>query len=78
MPYANNKDADQPAHPHSLISVFVIRCLDGIIPLVSYLVSNPEDRFTPDVAQMCICSSQVGPNLSLKLPYMIYVVPHVA
>ena len=23
MPYANNKGADQPAHPHSLISAFV-------------------------------------------------------
>ena len=35
MTYANNKDADQPAHPHSLISTFVVRCLDSIIPLVS-------------------------------------------
>ena len=34
MPYANNKGADQPAQPHSLISAFVIRCLDSIIPLV--------------------------------------------
>ena len=24
MPYANNKGADQPAHPHSLISAFVV------------------------------------------------------
>ena len=30
MPYANNKDADQPAHPCSLISIFVVRCLDSI------------------------------------------------
>ena len=35
MPYANNKGADQPAHPHSLINTFVVRCLDSIIPLVS-------------------------------------------
>ena len=28
MLYVNNKDADQPAHPHSLISAFVVRCLD--------------------------------------------------
>ena len=33
MSYANNKDADQPAHPRSLISVFVIRCLDSMIPI---------------------------------------------
>ena len=35
MSYANNKDADQPEHPRSLISVIVIRCLDSIMPLVS-------------------------------------------
>ena len=35
MPYANNKGADQPAHPRSLISTFVVRYLDSIIPLVS-------------------------------------------
>ena len=35
MPYANNKGADQPAHPRSLISTFVVRCLDNIIPLLA-------------------------------------------
>ena len=30
--YANNKGADQPAHPHSLISAFVVPCLDSVIP----------------------------------------------
>ena len=35
MPYAHNKDADQPAYPHCLISVFVIRCIESIMPLVS-------------------------------------------
>ena len=33
--YANNKGADQPARPHSLISAFVVHCLDRIISLVS-------------------------------------------
>ena len=49
LPYANNKGADQPAHLRSLISTFVIRCLDSIIPVVSickisslYLVSIAE------------------------------------
>ena len=37
MPYANNKDADQPAHSRSLISVFVIRCLDSISCGVEFL-----------------------------------------
>ena len=35
LPYANNKGADQHAHPRSLISAFVIRCLDSIMSLVS-------------------------------------------
>ena len=30
MQYANNKGADQPVHPRSLISIFVVRCLDGM------------------------------------------------
>ena len=29
MPYANNKGADQPAHPRILISTFVVRYLDN-------------------------------------------------
>ena len=29
-PYANNKGADQPAHPRSLISTFVVPYLDNI------------------------------------------------
>ena len=35
MPYANNKGADQPANPRSLISTFIVRSLDSIISLVS-------------------------------------------
>ena len=29
LSYVNNKGADQPAHPRSLISAFVFRCLDS-------------------------------------------------
>ena len=32
---SNNKGADQPVLPHSLISAFVVRCLDSIIPLLA-------------------------------------------
>ena len=35
MSYENNKGADQPAHPGSLISTFVFRCLDSVMSLVS-------------------------------------------
>ena len=60
------KGADQPTHPNSLISTFVVRFLDSIIPLVSIseilrlaalaglstLVENPEDRFSRDEAHL--------------------------
>ena len=35
LPYANNNGAAQPAHPCSLISNFVVRCLDSIILILS-------------------------------------------
>ena len=35
MSYANNKGADQPAHPRSLISTFIVHCLDSVMSLVS-------------------------------------------
>ena len=33
--YANNKGAGQPAHPCSLISTFVVRCLDSMICILA-------------------------------------------
>ena len=35
MPYANNKGTDQPVHPRSLISAFVVCCLDSIIRILA-------------------------------------------
>ena len=35
MSYANNKGTDHPAHQRSLISAFVVRCLDSVMSLVS-------------------------------------------
>ena len=35
MPYVKNKGADQPAHPRSLISTFVVCSLDSMVSLVS-------------------------------------------
>ena len=41
MLHANNNDADQPAHPSSLISAFIVRCLDSTIPtLAKYKISR--------------------------------------
>ena len=42
MLYAINKGADQPAHPRSLISNFLVRCLDTVIALASITeISRP-------------------------------------
>ena len=47
--YANNKGADQPVHQRGLISVFVVRCLDSIIPLLS--ISKISSLYLVAVAQ---------------------------
>ena len=57
MPYANNKFADQPAHPRSLISAIIIRCLDSIISLVSM----------PEISSLYIVS--VAAQAGLSLPW---------
>ena len=56
MPYANNKGSDQPAHPRSLISAFIVRCLDCIIPLVS--ISEISSLY------LAIVAAQAGLSLS--------------
>ena len=33
--YENNKGVDQPAHPRSLISTFVVRCLESMIHILA-------------------------------------------
>ena len=59
MPYANNKGADQPAHPRSLISAFVVRCLDSLIFPVS--ISEISSLYLASVAAqagLCLTWSQ--------------------
>ena len=56
MSYANNKGADQPAHPRSLSSTFVVRCLDSIIPLVTI----------SEISSLCLASVAAQAGLSLQ------------
>ena len=60
MPYANNKDADEFAHPRSLISAFVVRCLDVIILLTS--ISELSNLYLASVA------AQAGLGLTWSQP----------
>ena len=55
--YANNKGADQPAHPRSLISAFVVHCRDSIIPLISI----------PEILSLYLAS--IAEQASLSLPW---------
>ena len=69
MQYATNKGADEPAHPRSLISTFIIRCLDSIIPLVS--ISEISSLYLAAVAAqavLCLTWSQT----SWRGSYSIY------
>ena len=60
MPHANNKGADQPAHSRSLISTFVVRCLDSMICILAICKVS---RF-----QLASVSEQAGLNLRSKIP----------
>ena len=43
--YANNEDADQPAHARSPISAFHFRCLDSTVSILA--------KSTTPVASLC-------------------------
>ena len=55
LQYANNKGTDQPVHQRSLISAFVVCCLDSIIPPVS--ISK--------MSSLCLASVAVQTGLCL-------------
>ena len=61
MPYVNNKGSDQTVHPHSLISNFVVRCIDSIIPIVAKL----------KVSSLSLVSVAEQTDLSLTLAHTI-------
>ena len=54
MLYANNKGADQPGHPRSLISAFVVRCQDRMIPLV-YISKISRFKLVSVAEQVNLC-----------------------
>ena len=56
MPYANNKGADQPAHPCSLISAFIVHCLDSIIHVSLVSISKFPSLMLASVAEQASLS----------------------
>ena len=82
MPYANNKGTDQPAHLRSLISAFVICCLDSIILLVSILeISSLYIAFVAAQAGLSLPWSQIPEDrfsrdeahLAIVCPFQQYI-----
>ena len=60
MTYANNKGADQPAHPRSLISTFVVRCLYSTISVLAKSKSSS--------LQLVSVAEQAGLSLTWSKP----------
>ena len=70
MPYANNKGAHQSAHPRSLISTLVVRCLDSIILLVS--ISEISSLYLASVAaQAGLCRLAKTPKTGFLVAWLI-------
>ena len=72
MSYANNNGTDQPAHPRSLISAFVVRCLDSVMSLISvtkistFMLASvaeqehPEDTFSHDEVHLFLAHTSLA------------------
>ena len=54
MSYANNKRTDHTAHPCSLISAFVVRCLDSIISSVDTFCRVVAHVFSSIKTSVCL------------------------
>ena len=77
MPYANNKGANQPAHPRSLISAFVVRLIDSIISLVS--ISESASLYPASVAAQAGLSLTWSktPKTGFLMKWLICFGPHI-
>ena len=74
MSYANNKGTDQPAHPRSLISAFVVCCLDSIISLDS--ISEISRLQLPSVAaqaRLCLAWSETPKDTFCRVVAHVYL-----
>ena len=72
MSYANNKGADQPAHPRSLISAFVVRCLDSMKSLDSIAeISRLKLAFVAAQAGLCLAWSETPEDSFCRVEALI-------
>ena len=71
MSYAKNKGADQPAHPHSLISAFVVPCLDSIISQAK--ISRLKLASVAAQAGLCLAWSETPEDTFCHVVAQMYV-----
>ena len=73
MSYVNNKAADQPAHPRSLISAFVVRCLESIISLDSIAeISRVKLASVAVKAGLCLAWSETPEDMFCRVEAHIF------
>ena len=72
MSYAYNKDADHPAHPRSLISAFIVHCLDSIMSLDS--IAEISRLYLASVAAQTCCAwrGQKLPKTRFVMSRLVY------
>ena len=76
--YANNKGADQLAHPRSLISAFVVRCLNSIISLDSIAeISRLYLASVATQADLCLAWSETSEDTFCRVVAQLYKHLHV-
>ena len=78
MPYTNNNGADQPSQPRSLISAFVVRCLDSIKPLLAIAeISRPELVSVAEKANLSLAWSQTAKTGFLMTRLLLGLLPYL-
>ena len=75
MSYANNKGADQPAHPRSLISAFVDRYLDSVMALVS--VTKMSSLMLASVAEQASLTWSETQKTRFLVMRLMYIQEHL-
>ena len=71
--YANNKGADQTAHLCSLISAFIVRCLDSIISVDSIAnISRLYLAYVAAQAGLCLAWSETPEDMFCHVAAQFY------
>ena len=69
----NNKGPDQPPHPRSLISAFVVHCFDSIISLDSIAKISRLASFWAAQADLCLARSETPEDTFCYVAAQMYV-----